>query len=276
MVGVLLMVVAACFIEIGAYLSKHEVENHHESLQAMMFLNTFCSAFLFLAVALWNDASFVIYSWPILVLGAVFSIVSALVGSIATIKSQMSQAGLFRLASIPLLLLVDYFLGYDISPLQFGGIAMILAILVMLSFKHEWDKPSVRWLMLNAFLVVIDVTLYKYSIDRVASLEMIQLMYRFSLLLYCILVMRLANKEHVLRHLATPIAWWQSAVIAIGAVLSGFAFSYGPPSIILAAYRSAQAFWSLIIGALFFYERSLAIKILILVFLIFGVTLLIP
>lgn len=275
MFGIVLVVIAAFFVEIGCSVAKHEHSKHSEDVWGAIFLNSFLTLLIYLAVGVYRGTvDFFVHSWPILVIAALFHLVSTFVSNMATLKASRSIAGIFRMLTVPLLTIVDYFLGYDISPVQILGIGVIVLTIVTLMKRDTWHKPSTKWLVLNTIMTVLSITIYKYNIDHIATVETVQVVNFIFLTLGAIIGARIANKQNLFRLFTHPFAFLQAGSMSVGSVLDGFAYSYAPASIISAAYRSAQAFWTLVSGSFYFHEHKIFTRVIAVIFLVSGVFLL--
>lgn len=173
-----------------------------------------------------------------------------------------------------MLTIVDYYLGYDISPVQVLGIGIVIVTVLILMKRDVWYKPSTKWLLLNTLCTVVYLSLYKYNIDHVTSVETLQTIFTGAVLISSIIGARVFEKQNLFKLFKKPFALLQAGSMGIGSVLDGFAYLYAPASIITATYRSAQALCTLISGSLYFHEHKIWSKIIAIIFLSGGVLLL--
>ncbi len=276
MFGILLVVIAAFFVEIGCSVAKHEHNKHGEDVWGAIFLNSFVTLLIYIAVGIYRGTlNFFVQSWPILVLAALVNLAACFVSNMATLKASRSIAGIFRMLTVPLLAIVDYYLGYDISPVQILGVGVIVLTIITLMKRDAWHKSSTKWLMLNTIMTVLAITIYKYIIDHIATVETVQVINFIFLIVGAIVGAQIFNKQNLFKLFTHPFAFLQAGSMGLGSVLDGFAYSYAPASIISAAYRSAQAFWTLVSGSFYFHEHKIVTKVIAVIFLMGGIFLLV-
>lgn len=276
MFGILLAVIAAFFVEIGCSVAKHEHNKQSEDIWGLIFLNSLVTLAIYISVGLYHGTlDFVVHSWPILIIAVLLNLASTFVSNMATLKASRSMAGVFKMLTVPLLTITDYLLGYDISPVQILGIGLVVLTVIGLIKHDAWHKPSTKWLMLNTLMSVLTITIYKYSIDHIATVETFQVINLILLIIGSILAARILTKQNLFKLFTHPFAILQATSMGVGSVLDGFAYSYAPASIINAAYRSAQSFWTLVTGSLYFHEHKIVTKVVAVIFLIGGVFLLV-
>lgn len=275
MFGIVLAIIGAFFVEIGCSVAKYEHAKHSENIWAAIFLNSCATLILFALVGLYRGTlNFEISNWPIVILGIILTLGANFISNMATLQAPRSLTGMFRMLTVPLLTIVDYLTGYDISPIQILGIGIVVITIMSLMRKNIWHRASTKWLMLNTLTVVLSTAVYKYSIDHVASVETIQVLDVSAIILASLIAARVIHKQNLFKLFTKPFALLQAASMGIGSVLDGFAYEFAPASIIGATYRSAQAFWTLVTGSLYFHEHKIWSKIIAVLFLIGGVVLL--
>lgn len=276
MFGILLVVIAALFVEIGCSIAKHEHSKHSEDIWGLIFINSLVALAIYIGVGIYRGTlDFVVQSWPILTMAVLLNLTSNFVGNMTTLKSSRSMAGVFKMLTVPLLTITDYLLGYDISPVQILGIGLVVLTIIGLIKRDAWHKSSTKWLMLNTIMNVFTITIYKYSIDHIATVETFQVINLVLLIIGSILAARIFTQQNLFKLLTHPFALLQAGSMGLGSALDGFAYSYAPASIINAAYRSAQSFWTLVSGSFYFHEHKIFTRVVAVIFLIGGVFLLV-
>lgn len=275
MFGIILAVIAAFFIEIGCSIAKYESEKQSENVWDAMFLNNSFTLLGYLAVGIYfGTLNFAISSWPLVMLNVSLSVIGNFVGNTVTLRAPRSLAGSFRMLTVPLLTVVDYYLGYDISPIQILGIGIVVVTILTLMKRDAWHKPSTKWLLLNTICTVVTLSFYKYNIDHVTNVETLQTIVTASVLISTFIFAHFFKKQNLFKLFKKPFALLQATSMGIGSVLDGFAYLYAPASIITATYRSSQALWTLVSGSLYFHEHKIWSKIIAVLFLSGGVLLL--
>src|SRR3972149_11892993 len=276
MIGILLITLGTLFGEGATSIGKYEVSKHRESMFTMGFLNVFFGAVFFVALALYNQTLAIApASIPTFLIRAVLEIFQTTVTVFAIAKASRSTLGFLRVGTVPLLLIIDAFMGYDIVPLQYVGILMIMGTIALLYWKKGISRKGMVWVILSTVNAAATISLYKYNITNFNSVESEQALMHVIVLAYLWIVAYFWARENPLRFLRKGIFFAQSAGVGIGSVIESFAYLYAPSSIILAAKRSATALWTMILGNAFFHEHKLGVKVVAFGFLTLGVVLLV-
>ncbi len=276
MIGILLITLGTLFVEGATSIGKYEVEKRRESIFTMGFLNVFFGTVFFLALGLYHGNLIIATaSVPTFLIRMVLEIFQTTVTVFAIAKASRSTLGFLRVGTVPLLLIVDAFMGYDIAPLQYVGIAMILATIGLLYWKKGLSRKGMIWVILSTVNAAATISLYKYNITYFNSVESEQALMHVILLVYLWVIAYFWTKENPFRFLKKKIFLAESLGVGIGSVIESFAYLYAPSSIILAAKRSATALWTMILGNVYFHEHKLAVKVVAFGFLTLGVLLLV-
>ncbi len=261
--------------EISSSIGKVEVQNKKQTIYSMAFLSLFWSALWFLAIIIYkNKFLFSFASLPTLVIRNITEIVLIYVTTLATVKSDRSTFGFVRTGTIPLLLLVDLFLGYALTIKQIIGI-MIIAVALLFSFiNHGFKKNGLKLVAVSAVLSVITLSLYKYNITHFNSVEAEQFISVMILLVFTFIAAVKIGRENPLKMLTKRVFFAQSSASGIAVILMSFAYLFAPASVITAAKRAISVFWAIISGNLYFQEKQLVFKIIMFVLVALGIILL--
>ncbi len=271
MTGLLLVIAAAFFIEIGDSIGKYEVSIKKQSIYTFGFLVMLWGAIFLFALAFIRDSfTFSVASLPTLFVRIILEIVQAHASLLAITIADRSTFGFLRIVTIPLLLGADILLGYQIGAHEFWGIGIIVGALAILFINHGIKKKGAGLVLFCAINAVATLSLYKYNIAHFNSVEMEQGIVHIVLLIYFFIMAMTAAKENPLRFLRQPIFFGQSAVAGIGTVLVSFAYLFGAASVITAAKRAAGILWAMFSGNVYFKEKHFLIKLLSLVLMIIG------
>src|SRR3989344_1215301 len=272
MLGVILATIGGLFEEASSAIGKFEVSKHRESVYSMAFLGMFWGVFFYLGIGIFRHSLvFSLASLPIFLTRAVFEIIQVYVSTYATIKSDRSTFAFVRTITIPLLLAVDLFLGYAFKENQIVGITLIIGVFILLLLNKGIKKDGMILTVFSAVNAVITISLFKYDILHYNSVEAEQTLMFAILLSYFFGADIVRAKENPLRLLVKPIFFAQSATQGIATVLSGFAFLFAPPSVIIAASRSSAIVWSVVSGNRIFKEDHIVLKIVLLALCIVGI-----
>lgn len=275
MLGIILVSIGSFLAEISSSIGKVEVQNKKQTIYSMAFLSLFWSALWFLAIIIYkNKFLFSFASLPTLVIRNITEIVLIYVTTLATVKSDRSTFGFVRTGTIPLLLLVDLFLGYALTIKQIIGI-MIIAVALLFSFiNHGFKKNGLKLVAVSAVLSVITLSLYKYNITHFNSVEAEQFISVMILLVFTFIAAVKIGRENPLKMLTKRVFFAQSSASGIAVILMSFAYLFAPASVITAAKRAISVFWAIISGNLYFQEKQLVFKIIMFVLVALGIILL--
>lgn len=276
MIGLVLITLGTLFGEGATSIGKYEVSKHRESMFTMGFLNVLFGAVFFIALAVYNQhLSLVPASIPTFLIRAVLELFQTTVTLFAIAKASRSTLGFLRVGTVPLLLIIDGFMGYNIAPLQYVGILMIMATIAFLYWKKGLSKAGILWVILSTVNAAVTISLYKYNITYFNSVESEQALMHIIVLAYLWIVAYFWAKENPIKFLTKGVFFAESFLMGIGSVIESFAYMFAPASIILAAKRSATALWTIILGNIYFHEHKLAIKVVAFGFLTLGVVFLV-
>lgn len=276
MLGPILISIGTFFEEISSSIGKDKVKHHLESPYTMAFLSLFWAAVIFTLISVFKADGFIfkLASLPTFLTRAILEVVQMYVSVMAVIKADRSTFSFVRTLTIPLLLIVDLILGYQIGLLPTLGIGLIIVTLGVLFFNHGIKKAGIGFVLFSAVNAVITISLYKYDITHFNSVAAEQLIIHLILLTSFLLLAIFKAKENPLIFLEKPIFLLQSAAIGIGGALESFAYNYGAASVMTAAKRAFAIFWSLLAGKVYFKEKHFILKFVIFILLLGGLILL--
>jgi len=193
----------------------------------------------------------------------------------ALIVADRSTFGFLRTITLPLLLVVDLFLGYTISPMQMAGIGVIILTLFILFINHGINTRGLKLVIWSAILPVFTISLFKYNITNFNSVEAEQFLIHAFLLIYFFFAALKIDGENPFKFIFKKIFFEQSLAEGAGTVVMSFAYLFAPASVITAAKRSFTVFWSVLSGNRVFHEAHWILKISMIVLLVLGITLLV-
>lgn len=275
MFGIFLTSLGTLFDEVSATIAKTELAQRKENLYAIGFLAFFWSCLWFVGLVILGH-DFAIHKDSIVFLGVrvVAEIVLVHAAIHALVKSDRSTYSFVRSGVIPLLLVIDLFLGYTVSTQQLVGIGLIVATVLFVWHSKNVKKSGMHYVVISSLLPILTITLYKYNITHYNSIISEQVVSYTVLTLY--FALRILWQGHnPLRLLFHKVFFIQSITQALGSILESFAFAYAPASIIITAKRSSSTIWSVVFGHRYFHEHHLVTKLLIALCLILGIVLLI-
>lgn len=271
------MAAGTLFSEVSMSIGKVEIAQKKQSVYSMGFLLLFWATLIYAGTAILFPQTFVfsLESLPTFIPRLCLEMFQFTVLMIAIAKAHRSSFGFIRTITIPLLLIVDVVLGYQIGTRHVIGMGLIFFTLVLLFLNHRIKNKGVGLVLFTSLNAVITISLYKYNITYFNSVVGEQLVIHSVLLIYFFILSWIKAKEHPFRMLKKKIFFLQSASEGLGSVLMSFAFMFAPASVILAAKRALAIFWSIISGQKLFQEHHVIIKLLAFALLVVGIVLLV-
>ena len=276
MLALALVSIGSFFDEISIALGKMKVEHNEETTYSMAFLSFIWSTLWFLVIILFKgEFVFSLASLPTLTARIVTEIILVHIGTLAVIRSDRSTYGFLRTGTIPLLLLVDFLLGYTLSLQQMFGIIILVGALLLAFMNHGIKKEGLTLVLFATVLPVITIALYKYNITYFNSVEAEQLIVHIALLTYMFIMAMRVGHENPFVLLTQRAFFVQSFSAGIGGVLVSFAYLFAPASMVTAAKRAISVLWAIVSGNLYFEEKQLGLKIILFVCVSMGIILLV-
>lgn len=217
---------------------------------------------------------FVAASLPFFLVRVMLEIFQVQLTLTAIEKASRSTFSFLRLLTIPLLLLVDISLGYDISTAAMIGMAVMFFGVSFVLFDKNFEKAGSKLIIFTAMNAVLTISLYKYNIEHFNSVAGEQIPMAAILLVYFFILSRIKNHEHPIALLKQRIFQKQTLASGIGSAFDAFAYSFAPASVITTARRGFAVFWSILSGQHYFHERHILLKLLTLGFFVVGLVLL--
>lgn len=275
MFGLLLVSIGTFFEEISDSISKKEVREKKETVYTMAFLSLLWGFFWFGGILLYKQKfGFSPESIPTFSIRLVLEIIQMHTAVLAVVLADRSTFGFVRTGTLPLLLVVDLFLGYPVTMPQIAGIALIICSLLVLSLNHGIKKRGLGYLIYSTIGAVATISLYKYNITYYNSVEAEQFLIHLFLLVYFYFVALRVGRENPLRLLRQRIFFTQSFAAGVGSVVMSFAYLFASAAVITSAKRSLSVLWSILSGSMYFHEKHIAVKLTSFVLLVAGVILL--
>ncbi len=262
--------------EATASLGKNAVHKHSETLYTMGFLGSFWSIFFLAGTVVFGaPLTFQLESLPFLITRIILEIALVYLAMRTIITAERTTAAFLHSLTIPLLLIVDIVLGYSLTTNQWLGVSIIILALLLLFYHNPIGKKGAGYGIATAVLAVVTVSLYKYNITHFNSVAAEQMIVMFCLLLFMGGASKLVTKEHPLKLLVKPYSGLQSFSGGLGTVFLSFSYVFAPASVVIAAKRVLEAMWAMAFGRHYFHEGQLRRKLLALVILVIGLTVLV-
>jgi drug/metabolite transporter (DMT)-like permease len=284
MIGALLVGLGTLIEEIGSSVSKSAITRRIERPYTMGFATHVAGIIGLTAIGLLIPAHFFApnfpggfvfdpASLPTVLLRIVLEILQAHFSLRALVLAERSTFAFIRTLTIPLLLFVDIVLGYMISLYQMAGILFVVAGLFYLFKNHGIHKRGAWLTLFTALNAVATISLYKYNITHFNSVEVEQGIMSLAIVGY-FFFMADRNKEKPIKHLFHPAERVQLITGCFAQLTLSFAYLYLPPSVATAGKRALSSLWALAVGAFYFHERRIFVKVITLLLVVVGIALL--
>lgn len=180
----------------------------------------------------------------------------------AIVKSDRSTFGFARILTIPLLLVVDIMLGYNISNGQLAGIGIIAAALLAYFGAGHVKGKGLYLTLLSSVLSVVTISLFKYDVSHYNTPGVVQFVASSAVaIIYGVRVLSSKHDRKLLGHMKDhPFLGLTLLAQAASSALISYAYALAPASLVLALSRASAVIWSLISGVLYFHEHKVVRK----------------
>jgi len=276
MLGIILSSIGTFFGEIADSVGKKSVVAREQSVYTFGVLQLFGGWAMLVTLVLVKRDLFVFSaaSLPTFFLRLALEIPQHYAMFISVVRAQRSTYSFVRVGTLPLLLIADLLLGYDLRQTQILGIALIVLCLILVFMGRQFSRQGIGLVLFSTVNAVFTVSLLKYNISHFNSVAAEQIMIQGSLLLFFIILAFTLGRENPFRLITKPVFSGQTASVGLATVLESFAYNYAPASIIMTAKRASAVFWATLAGNLYFQERHFLYKLGVFVLLAAGIVLL--
>ncbi len=272
MFGFLLAIASSLLSESSLSIGKKEMNNKKEDIFSFIFLGLFFNFIIFLCLALIKPNGFIfsLNSLPTFGWRLILEIIQVYLAAAGIALADRTTYGITRVISIPLLLMVDVFLGYTLNLNQIIGIGILITGMIIALTDKTVNKKGLPILILSALNAVITISLYKYNITHFNSFVGEQLIMSGGLLLLVTSYIIFKEKNNPFKMLLKKKLFSQSFLEGAAGVVASLAYTFLPASVILAITRAASVFWATIFGKFYFKEKNILHKAVIVLIIIIG------
>lgn len=261
--------------EVSNSIGKLAVARKQQTLYSMGFITMFWITILFAClIALGAEFRFAVDSLHLFLPRVALEVILAHVSVKSILVADRSTVSFLRMITIPLLLVVDVIIGYEILLTQVYGIVLLLLALALVFWRNPRGQKGTGIVLLGGVLAVATTSLFKYNITVHNSVAAEQVIISSVLLLYFLVFSMLKFNEKPWTLLRHPYVQAQSISHGVAGLLLSFAYLYAPASVIISLKRSLAVFWATISGNIVFHEEHIVRKIISFVIAAVGVTLL--
>ena len=274
MFGIILAGVSSALGELASSIGKYEIKKHAISYYSIGFLTLlFGEVFFLVSGFVRHDFVFMLASLPTFGPRIALEILQAHIGIVALTRCDRSDFGFVRTLTVPLLLMVDYALGYRISIFQMLGIVIIVATIMVLFSLRKHRTKGLILLLASACNAVLTISLFKYNVTHFNSVEAEEGIVIAVLMLYFFILAWVNARENPLSFLRKPIFVLQSVTSGLMSI-SSFAFLFAPAAVITTALRASAILFAMISGKVYFHEKDIYLKSILFCALCVGLVLL--
>src|SRR3989338_5243900 len=262
MFGIILVTIGTIFDEIASSSGKWNVKHKTEGIYTFGFLNYFWISILFLIlVFVRGEFIFNMQSLPLLGVLLVLEIAQTYASLHAIVESERSTLGFLMVGTVPLLLVVDMFLGYTIPLGNIVGVSLIVLSLLFLFINHGLSKKGIGYVLFSTVNSVATLSIFKYLITHYNAVESQQLIAHVVLAFFLFGMAVWKDNVNPLTLIFRKKFLFQSVSRSVAVALMSFAYLYAPASIIAGARRGSSALVSVISGEKYFHEKHILVKI---------------
>lgn len=270
--AIILVFIGSVFGELSLSVGKFESNKKSEGIYSMAFLSGIGTFLVFFTLFLikHNTLTFSPSSIPLILILVGFEFIQMMLTNTAVIRADRSIFSLVKSLTIPLLLIVDIFMGYSLSLTTIVGCAVLFMGIGIVFLHHTNKKQHLLYPILSAVNAVITISIYKYLITNYNSVITQQLIVLGCLLIFSIFGIVYKEKTTILKILRSKLRDSQIASSAFASVLFSFAYKFAPASLIIAVERSLMVLFSLISGRFEFREHVGKVRIFSAFMIIIG------
>ncbi len=262
MIGTLLILCGGFFEEVSYTLGKSKILKRQENLYTFGFLQMVWALVIMLAILFWrNSFVFMLASLPTLSIRIILELAQTYSSLHALKDASRSTLGFLMTLTIPILLGIDLFMGYNITPFQVWAIILLTFTLLLLSFEGALDRKGIYYVLFSSINAAITMTLFKYDVTHFNSPEVEQtIVFSFMILFLFFLAKR--EGENPIAFIFKKGFFVQSASHGVSMTLNTFALSLLAPSVFAALKRVFITLSSIISGYFYFHEKHIVIKVI--------------
>ena len=186
-------------------------------------------------------------------------------------KSDRSTMSLLSVLIIPMLLITDILLWYNVNMYHIIGVIFMLIIIIYSSWNGSINTKWIFWIIWLQLILTIWVTIYKYMITYYSSVEAISIIDAFITMVFFLWVIVIKLWFNWVKQCFeyNNIKIWINS--SIWEIIALFSYLFWPASIVTAIRQIFRMFWWIVFGKYLFNEENFWKKIWNLAVLSIGV-----
>ncbi len=254
--GIFMESIGSLFEEISCSVGKKETQSGHETIFMMGFLQHFCTLLILslLVILGLEDFRFNWDSLPFVATRAVLDIGQVYFTLKAIEIAERTAFSFIKILTIPLLLLIDFTIGYSIDGVQVLGMILLTGIFLYMFSRNVLNRKGIQLVIFSAVCPVLAISIYKYNITNFNSIGAEQIIIYAILTIFLFLILKFKTREKLSNFIFKPVSLVQALSMGLGGTISSYAYIFAAPSVIITARRASGILWSSLSGLLYFKE----------------------
>ena len=286
MIGIILTAISTLTTEIGLSIGKYTIGKKENRIYALGAISSIGSGIVLLLFGFFVPKDFFgsgipggfvfsAASLPFLVTRIFLDIAQSHITLLALARTERSAFGFIRIITLPLLLLTDLVLGYQIAFVQICGVAVIIVGLLLLFLNHGIPKKGAFLTLFTALNAVVTISLYKYNITHFNSVATEQSIVTWAIVIYFLFLSFVVAKQNPFKLLRYRRYYMQFFMGTIDSITISFAYLFAPASVITSAKRALSILFAIGAGNFYFGEKHVLLKLTCFVLVAGGVVMLV-
>ncbi|MDR3168913.1 MAG: hypothetical protein LBU27_04055 [Candidatus Peribacteria bacterium] len=260
--GILILFFGCFFLEQSSVLKKKlgaEIDIHQISLLTMLATMVFSG----IVVATSNDRTFTrtLGSFLLVVFQILAGVLFSEISNKAVHQADRSTFSVMSTISIPLLLISDIVLGYDVSWRQIAGVIILVMMLGYTVFTGDFSKKGIKYIITSNLISMGTIIAFKYTTTYYASTELMNFYNAGGMSLLFLVIVGRTKGRHGIQQILRPKYLGFASLYAVGSVLCAAAYKYMIASMVIALKRFFSMMFGILTGKLFFHEENTTKKL---------------
>lgn len=260
--GVLLLLFWTLFLEQSSVKKKKlgaEINSNQIS-----FLTTFITGIVAAIVVFFqNNRTFDLnlLSFTLVVYQVLAAVIFYAISNKAVHYADRSTSAVLSTMAIPLLLLFDMILGYEILSRHIIGVIFLIVVLSYSFLNGQFSTKGIKYVIISNLISVTTITAFKYSVTYFTTTSMMNFLNCFFVSwLFFIVIMRTLGRKGI-KQILKPKYMLFGCLHGIGTVLCAAAYSVMISSIVAALKRFLSMMRGILMWKLYFREDNVLRKL---------------
>ncbi|MDR0607196.1 MAG: hypothetical protein LBG52_02330 [Candidatus Peribacteria bacterium] len=260
--GIFILFFGCFFLEQSSVLKKKlgaEIDIHQISLLMMLVTMIFSG----IIITISNDWTFTrtLGSFFLVVFQILAGVIFSELSNKAIHQSDRSTFSVMSTISIPLLLISDIVLGYNVSRRQIAGVIILVIMLSYTVIKGDFSKKGLKYIISSNLIAIGTTVAFKYATTYYASTELMNFYNAGGMSLLFFIIVGKTKGRHGIAQILRPKYLGFASLYAVGSVLCAAAYKYMIASMVIALKRCFSMMFGILTGKLFFHEENTTKKL---------------